>query len=209
MFSIKKCGAESCKWCKKPKLPDDVFSQLHHLPDPVPGSQDDHYQDFESLYGSNTSEKFRPSLLQQEEKGHGMPFSPSAQYAKNVGVVIQCNECQRWRVIYSKTVLSREERNELEEITESLIYTCGSTLQNIQGTATGLLEKIYVKRNLTCTSFTEIPYYSAKYEDICYYCGTTDELATSSSHYPICSFCKQQNKDVIARRKRKFGPTTS
>ena len=45
---------------------------------------------------------------------------PSAQYAKNVGVVIQCNECQQWQVIYSKTVLSREERNELEETTESL-----------------------------------------------------------------------------------------
>ena len=27
-------------------------------------------------------------------KAHGMPFSPSAQYAKNVGTVIQCSELQ-------------------------------------------------------------------------------------------------------------------
>ena len=32
-------------------------------------------------------------------KAHGMPFSPSAQYAKNVGTVIQCLE-----LIYVKFV---------------------------------------------------------------------------------------------------------
>lgn len=109
MFSVKKCGSDSCLWCQKPRLPGEIFQTLHHLPDPTP--QGEKYLDFKSLYGTDTSEIFRPSLSQSEQRGHGMPFSPSAQYAKSVGVVLQCDECQKWRVIYSKTVLSAEQNH--------------------------------------------------------------------------------------------------
>lgn len=102
--------------------------------------------------------------------------------------------------------MNTEEKDELGEILDSLIYTCGSRLQEIEGTTTGLLDKTYVKQNLTCNSYTEIPYYSAKYEDICYYCGTTEDLVVSSTDYPICSNC-QRHHSAIAKRKRKFGPS--
>lgn len=127
-----------------------------------------------------------------------MPFSPSAQYAKNVGVVLQCDECLKWRVIYSKTVLSAEQKDELELVIESLSYTCGSRMQEIEGSVTGLTDKVYVKANLTCLSPIEIPYYSAKYEDICYHCGTTDELVVSGNNYLICSSCIQEKKATVS-----------
>lgn len=86
MFSIKKCGKTSCAICKHPRLPSEVFSDLHHLPDPVPSG--DKYQDFSTSYGQPTSEKHHPSLAAGTSGSHGMPFPPSAQYAKNVKVVL-------------------------------------------------------------------------------------------------------------------------
>ena len=206
MFSVKKCGLQSCQCCKQPRLPTEVFSTLHHLPDPTPQPQGEKYLDFESLYGTDTSEKYRPSLTQYEQKSHGMPFSPSAQFARNVGVVLQCDECLKWRVIYSKTVLKSEQRDELQQLIETFSYTCESQLQEIEGSTTRLTDTIFVKANLSCEAPIEVPYYSAKYEDICYYCGTTEDLTVSESNYPLCCSCQQQNKVPVGRRKRNFGP---
>ena len=87
MFSVKKCGKASCKVCKCPRLPLEVFEGLHHMPDPVPSGEK--YQDFSALYGQPTSEKYCPSLTGSKSSGaHSMPFPPSAQYAKNVKVVL-------------------------------------------------------------------------------------------------------------------------
>ena len=36
-FCIKKCGEADCRICRKPRLPFDIFKQLHRFPDPVPG----------------------------------------------------------------------------------------------------------------------------------------------------------------------------
>ena len=111
MFSVRKCGKPGC--CKPPRLPYAVFGSLHHLPDPIPG-EEDHFQPFEDLYGKDnnvTPDKFCPSVkkggsqnkLKRATDGtHGMPFSPTAHMAKNVDIVIICDECQRPRCLYSK-----------------------------------------------------------------------------------------------------------
>ena len=36
-FTVKKCGSSDCEICDPPRLPVDVFCQLHNFPDPVPG----------------------------------------------------------------------------------------------------------------------------------------------------------------------------
>lgn len=147
LFRVKKCGSTVCEWCSDPRLPQEVFSTLNHLPDPIPNG--DHYEEFESIYGSQTDEKFRPSLIEAKEKSHGMPFSPTAQFAKNVGVVVQCEECGKWRVFYSKHVLTTAHREELQRIIEELTYTCGSKLQDIEDAPTDLLKRVFVKANLS------------------------------------------------------------
>ena len=76
MFSVKKCDDVSCPVCLPPRLSNEVFWNLSHLPDPVPNG--DHYQIFEELYGSVTTELHLPSLREKEAKGHNIPFSPSA-----------------------------------------------------------------------------------------------------------------------------------
>ena len=100
MFSVKKCNDIDCRICKPPRLPPDVFLRYSPLQDPIPDG--DKYKDFEEVYGSQTIEKHRPSLSSPGAKTHGIPFPPSAQYAKNVKVVLQCGECLKWRVLYCK-----------------------------------------------------------------------------------------------------------
>ena len=158
-----------------------MSSELHFLPDPTPKGEK--YEDFETLYGSQTNESFCPSLAEAEQKSHGMPFPPSAQYAQNTGLVLQCDECGKWRVMYSKKKIKKVQRDELQEIVEMLSYSCGSRLQDIQDTSPEVNQDVFVKANLSCNSPIEIPYYSSNYEDIYYHCGAENDLC-AQDHTP-------------------------
>ena len=76
LFCVKKCGSTSCGICKPPRLPSDVFSQIHHLPDPVPAS-DGHYKSFSDIYGTQTTEINLPSLKKRAGKVKTLPFVAS------------------------------------------------------------------------------------------------------------------------------------
>lgn len=192
MFSVKKCNDIDCRICKPPWLPPDVFCDIHHLPDPIPDG--DKYKDFEEVYGSQTSEKHRPSLSSPGGKTHGMPFPPSAQYAKNVKVVLQCGECLKWRFLYCKYSLKRDQREKLEQLVEDLDYTCGSIFANIEADEDSVLNSVYVKANLTCNSPIEIPYYTAGNDPICYHCGHENELQQNEKDHPVCLSCLNAGK---------------
>ena len=128
----------------------EVFKELHHLPDPVPCG--DHFKEFESVYGTETSEEHRPSLKNTTKiKGHGMPFSPTTQTAKNAGIVLQCEECLKWRVVYSKRKLNPATRVKVMREVERLLYTCGSVFQEIDEYESSCLKDVFVRENLTCT----------------------------------------------------------
>ena len=209
MFSVKKCVDPSCI-CKPPRLSREQFDSLHHLPDPVPDG--DHYKKFENLYGSTTTEQHRPSL--QECKGKcGMPFTPTAQYANNVKLVLQCHECEKWRlVIYCNCRLSPKEKSELSEILESVQYSCGCALQDIEHDDESILQKVFTRANLTCLSPIEIPYYSTNaHEPLCFHCGsegTIDDDINLKDKYPICAQCLAK-KPLIMRRRKGAGPSTT
>ncbi|CAB5385622.1 unnamed protein product [Rhizophagus irregularis] len=67
-FQIKKYNVITCDFCKPIKLPLEVFESLHFLPDPEPSISDkDHYKEFNTIYGTQTSDKYRPSCMAQPE----------------------------------------------------------------------------------------------------------------------------------------------
>lgn len=117
-FEIRKCqvAKTGCMICKLPRSASDVFSKLRSFPDPIPKANDDHYMLFCEIYGKETSEKYHPSSLQKASVSklsstsmtgnslgiNGMGFSPRAQYAVNVGVLVKCIECNRPCVLYSQ-----------------------------------------------------------------------------------------------------------
>nr|XP_022291953.1 uncharacterized protein LOC111103178 [Crassostrea virginica] len=60
-FTVRKYGASDCQICDPPRLPVDVFSQLHNSPDPVPGDGE-HKREFSEVFGTETTEEYCPSF---------------------------------------------------------------------------------------------------------------------------------------------------
>ena len=161
--------------------------------------------------GSDPEENYLPSKLEDPEKRpHNVPFSPSAQTAKNVGFLITCEECKKPRLLHAQKKLQPGDVQALKRSMSKFSYVCGSVLSEYQGTGRELirekeiLQKVFVRENLSCMSKIELPYYSVDlYKKICVYCGisgTNRMLGNAIEHYPKCNNCSQ--KPDVLRRKR-------
>ena len=88
-----------------------------------------------------------------------MPFSPNAQYARNVSECLMCSECLRPRVIYAKHKLRFQDSTDLKIILGDVFYTCGSTIQEMisdpESSESLLLSKVFVRANLSCQDHVE------------------------------------------------------
>ncbi|ESO88715.1 hypothetical protein LOTGIDRAFT_165499 [Lottia gigantea] len=202
--NVKKCGTPTCHVCGAPRLPPDIFAELDHLPDPIPEPGSGSYQHFDDLYGKvETTEKFLPSAKATPEKGNKCPFNPTAQTAKNVGTVIQCADCGKWRCMHSKRMLKKKDRDELGVVLDSILYSCGSSFQGMchsdeEGdNQNNVLNHVFVRANLNCRTEMEYTYYSANYEAVCIYCASSNPQQ-KEGYYPQCEDCTQ--KPTVPKR---------
>ena len=85
---------------------------LRPLPDPVMGN-DEYYLSFEEVYNMKTSEKDRPSLS-NAKKAKSLSFTPTNRHVLNVSIMVQCEECNLWRLLYSKRKLTLPEKQQLQ-----------------------------------------------------------------------------------------------
>ena len=100
------------------------------IPDPIPGD-DDHYKRYVEVYGLDTTEEHRPSLLTARKTAlQSLGFTPSQQHVRN-GVLIQCDECGMWRLLFSKQKLNYQELSELERSLDDVSYSCGLSLSEL------------------------------------------------------------------------------
>ena len=176
-------------------MPMDTFKKLHHLPDPVPGT-DGHYRPFSEVFGTHTTEEHRPSFQMKKGRHKTLQFSASVQHVKNVDVMVQC-ECQMWRLLYSKHKLTTTERTALQAAVENATYTCGAQLQDME--LSGRLSEVYA-RVISCHELIEKLYYSVwTYEQICIYCASEENLSAKDGCYPQCAVCSE--RDPIQKRK--------
>ncbi|CAB5209375.1 unnamed protein product [Rhizophagus irregularis] len=227
-FQIKKCGAIDCNICKPIRSDELDFSQVHSLPDPVPIADKTNYKQFEDVYGTITTEQYRPSLLnqQQKKKRAHIEFGPTAQFVRNVGIVIECCECNKWRVLYSKSKLSPFEVSILERYLDTIQYTCGDSFEalvenveqnesNINGDENSehdyvgeIFKKVKVDDGLICNNPTEISYYSSGlFEEICFQCGKVPENECDESDRPNLNegfyyYCDECHTTVSSKKKR-------
>lgn len=154
--------------------------------------EDNHYKSFSEVFGTETTEEC-PSLKSKRKGKNSLPFSGCLQHVKNSNLVIQCSECDMWRLIFSKYKLKPEQQRELQLFLDDFTYTCGSKLVDLLPPE----EYKYVEiRDHSCNDPIEKLYYSAKYEPLCIYCGM-EEPFTSSSSYPQCANCI--NKPIIKK----------
>ena len=183
--------------CKPPRLPVEVFSKLHFLPDPILNTNG-HYKPFQEVYGTCTTEEFRPSLQKRSSRGKALPFSASIQHVRNVGIMVQCEECEMWHLIYSRHKLSTQEKKQLEQCLNDYTFTCGATLADLN--LPGNLSEVCV-RDLRCYDNVEKLYYSMKnYEPVCIHCCAKDNLSTEANCYPQCHDCTTSNKPPVKKR---------
>lgn len=82
-------------------LPPEIFSQLRHLPLSIP-TDDGHYLCFTEVFSKVITGEHRPSILLKPSKSNTLPFYASVQHAKNCQIVVQCESCDMWRIIFSK-----------------------------------------------------------------------------------------------------------
>ncbi len=180
-FEIKKCGAPDCDVCG-PVL--EVFDGIKPFPDPMPGT-DGHYLPFGDVLEKDTSEIHRPSLRKKSHHKKTLPFHGVLQHVKNVNMMLECEECGMWRLLYCKHKLKKTDRTELDKCLENWQFTCGAQLQDL--VLNGALSEVY-SRECSCNDPIEKLYYSAKYEPICIYCNIP-QTATDPLFYPQCPSC--------------------
>ncbi len=110
---------DNCNICRPARLPHTVFDSLSVLPD-------GHYivKSFVELRGTPTYGSFRLSLQKVKKK---QAFSASIQHVKNVDMMLRCEECSMWRLLYSRCKLTRQEKAELEAASEDPAIHMSST----------------------------------------------------------------------------------
>jgi len=81
-----------------------VYQNLHYLPDPVSSdSEEGHYKSFDEVYGEQTTEKDQPSAKKAKEVS-SCRFTVKS--VKNANLMLRCEECELWRLVYSETKLT-------------------------------------------------------------------------------------------------------
>ena len=102
-------------------------------------------------------------------------------------------------------MLNRNKLQSFKRIFNDILYICGTPLnkidENEENRDKHVLDKVYCRENLNCSSKIEIPYYLCKgYKAICIYCASK-EVTTDQQNYPKCINCKE--KPDVKRMKRK------
>ena len=175
------------------------------FPDPVPFEDEEGNQHYKE--GTDPEEKYLPSKLADVSKQpHKVPFSPTAQTAKNVGAIIKCADCKKPRLMFSQRMLKGEEKASLKRVLNGLEYVCGSSFQeflvNSENRDVKILEKVFVKENLSCSLVVERPYYSCDFlKKVCIHCGSARDLTTSVEFYPKCPKCRNETNILKTKRK--------
>jgi len=119
-------------------------------------------------------------------------------------------------VIYSATKLNASEKNILARMIQLYTYSCGAVLQDLKTLdnrtprVNALLDKTFVRQNITCRSEIEVPYFSSKcFPNVCCHCGSSDELQIEDGAYPFCPNCmtnktmKRKHNIFMESRKKK------
>lgn len=155
-------------------------------------------QPLEAVYGANTTEKDLPSNSTKPSKHKKViSFNVTQQHVKNVGgLLVECEECHMWRLLFSKRKLSPQNVLKLSTMLEDMSYTCGTMFEDVIMPAE--LNSVCI-RSHQCFEPVEKLYYSSGFQDsICIYCcKTLSDVSRTSPTYPQCADCV--NKPPIKR----------
>jgi hypothetical protein len=149
----------------------------------------------------------------------------------NVRTTVQCQECNKHRCVYAWS-LNHEDFGErlshLQDVLEQPFYEyfCGDALLGIEKDEVLhhplIANCFHVKRGVVCGMAMETHYYSSpkKFEPVCYYCGTVDNLLDTATlqtktngkkalpHCPTCFHNPKLEVKATGRAKHTGKPGT-
>ena len=98
-------------------------------------------------------------------------------HVKNAEMILMCDECSMYRLIYSKRKLKPAEKLQLEQALDG----CHSLMEQLQNTdiPEHLKDTVFV-RQMSCEEPID---YSAKFTDICVYCSAPVALWNDKEQY--------------------------
>ena len=159
------------------------------MPHPMP-MEDGHYLPFAEAIEINT--EHRPTYVHTKTKTKKQkrcqPFRGTVQHIKKANIMVQCTECNMWRLVFSRYRLNGVQRQNLQGILEDFDYSCGASLAELQ------LPDDYKEveiRDHECNDPIEILYYSAKYSPICIYCAREQGYERENEN-PKCQSCNDK-----------------
>ena len=235
-MSIQKCGKASCTICTPFKSSEGIRDLVLQR-QPTPQKKDnEHYlsreealseyegqekalTNFECLPSKAiTKKKTAKTEIRKRDTSVGKLVSKWA--ACNVRGTLQCDECMKPRCLFSKSMISEEDRQEMEKIGETYQYICGHLFFPSE-TNHCLKDTIVHRINLTCTDAVEKEYYNPvdskrsffQTETICALCTSTEDLLEQADLeklnvtdgypcLPLCIVC-QESGSAPARKGQK------
>ena len=127
--------------------------------------------------------------------------------AQTARAVIVCVECEKPRVIYSKTKLNNNQRILLAKTMSSYEYSCGSYLFPPSEKAK-TAKTLCIRPSLQCAMQIEVPFYGSEVgrADKCSHCGGNNgvrnpELTKNfKTVLPVCKSCLAEGKKPFTQR---------
>lgn len=211
-FQFRNCEDENCEYCFQVE-DKGVHEKFNWLPAPIVAPSDvNKYVSFEeALTEGKPSDTCRPGSL-NSKNDYKLPKMTFPMDVNRARMAIQCAECQKFRLLFSKNKLSKDDREELFERLEDEQYLCGSPLFD---ETHHLYQKIFQAQNNTCSKPMSAIYYSAERKGImgckplCSGCFTilnkNEQYAIEKPDYgglPRCTTCQQEGKVVQHRLKK-------
>jgi len=127
-------------------------------------------------------------------------FTPSQQHVKNVGMIVQCGEFDKWRLMFCRHKLNQQEVATLAaKYLDDVAYTYGVLFSDLN--LPGRLNSVCVKDH-ACIDHIEKLYYSCGFELICCYCAK-EVLSEDIRNLPMCTDRMEEGKRPIKRPKIK------
>ena len=99
-------------------------------------------------YNTVTTESHKPSLSKPSGRSKTLQFVASIQHAHNVGLIVQCKECEMCRLVYALRKLPALARHSISCLLEDYTSTCGANLQELELPAS-LIKCVFVTCNAT------------------------------------------------------------
>ncbi|XP_014661913.1 PREDICTED: uncharacterized protein LOC106804987 [Priapulus caudatus] len=107
--------------------------------------------------------------------------------------MVQCTECEKWRLVFSKKKLSKRQKEHLGEVLSDVDYTSGFLFDDVN---LPHCLQVFVKDHDCCDHIKKLYFTCDEYEVICIHCGEYVQ-DHDDIDYPQCEEC---NEDPIRKR---------